>query len=369
MLTFTNIYYFYCISDIGGTETFLYELAKKYKDYDLTIFYRYADEKQLERLKKYVRCVKFINQDIYCEKAFFNYGIDIIEKVHAKEYCFVVHADYEDQLKRGQIKQIPTHPKINRYIAVSQHAAKAFSRISGKKCEVCYNPLEIRKPNKILHLISATRLSREKGKARLIQLMNLLDKANIKYEWTIFTNDADRIENPHIIYKDPKLDILDEIAEADHLVQLSDNESFCYSVVEALCAGTPVLVTPCPVFTELGLRDGKNCYFLPFDMKDVDVNKIYSNIPKFEYQPPQDRWDDLFIHTPNPWPKERDKIYTVKATSAYEDRKIRDGQLNHIPKRGECWQVDYDRMMTLTGQNEKNIVFVTIVEESDLSKE
>lgn len=369
-LEYTNIYYFYHISNIGGTETFLYELAKKYKDYDLTIFYKYGDEKQLERLKKFVRCVKFIGQDIYCEKAFFNYGMDIIEKVHANEYCFIIHADYEDQLNKGQVYEIPTNPKIDRYIAVSEHAAKAFSRVSGKQVEVCYNPFEIRKPQKILHLISATRLSREKGKVRLIQLMYLLDKAGINYDWTIFTNDSDRIENPHIIYKEPKLDILNEIADADYLVQLSDNESFCYSVVEALCAGTPVLVTPCPVFEEIGLKDGENCYFLPFNMKHIDLNKIYNNIPKnFKYEPPKDRWSELFVNKPNPWNEDRNKIYTVEATSAYEELKLTDGQLKIIPHRGQRWNVDYDRMMTLTGQNEKNITFVKVIKETKKNEE
>ena len=69
---FTNIYYFYYLSDIGGTETFLYELAKKYHDYDLTIVYRQADPKQLARLQQYVRCVKYTGQKFKCKRAFFN---------------------------------------------------------------------------------------------------------------------------------------------------------------------------------------------------------------------------------------------------------------------------------------------------------
>ena len=86
----------------------------------------------------------------------------------------------------------------------------------------------------------------------------------------------------------PRLDILDYVANADYLVQLSDNEGFCYSVVEALCAGTPVIVTPCPVFDEIGLVDGENCYKVPFDMKNFDVKKLLGEPLKFEYRPPQD---------------------------------------------------------------------------------
>ena len=45
----TNLYYFHSILEIGGIETFFYYLAKKYKDWDLTIVYKEGNAKQLER--------------------------------------------------------------------------------------------------------------------------------------------------------------------------------------------------------------------------------------------------------------------------------------------------------------------------------
>ena len=182
MLTFTNVYYFYCISEIGGTETFLYELAKKYKDYDLTIVYRIGNGLQIQRLQKYVRCVKFVDgMKIKCKRAFFNYGIDIIDSIEAEDYCFVIHADYEDMYKKGQLQQIPSHPKLNKYIAVSKRAAAGFKAVTGKSPIVSYNPFEVREHHKVLNLVSATRLSREKGKDRMIKLAAMLDQAGIKY--------------------------------------------------------------------------------------------------------------------------------------------------------------------------------------------
>ena len=360
--TYTNIYYFYCLSDIGGTETFLYELAKKYQDIDLTIVYRFANVNQIKRLQQYVRCVQFIDgMKLKCKRAFFNYGIDIIDSIEAEDYCFVIHADYEDMKKRGQLQKIPEHLKLNKYIAVSKRAAEGFRAVTGKMPIVSYNPFEVRKPKKVLNLISATRLSREKGKDRMIQFANLLDAEGIKYIWTIFTNDKNEINNPNIIYMQPRLNILDYIANADYLVQLSDNEGYCYSVVEALCAGVPVIVTPCPVFEELGLVDGKNCYKLPFDMKDVDVQKIYNNIPKFTYTPLKDSWDKLLIHEPNPWKKIRNNRYKVIAKSIYQEKNISDAELGRVPKPGEPWIVDYDRMIFLTGKNPRHTAFVKVV--------
>ena len=48
------------------------------------------------------------------------------------------------------------------------------------------------------------------------------------------------------------------IANSDYLVQLSDTEAWSYSVLESLCLGTPVIVTPIPCFIEMGIENGKN---------------------------------------------------------------------------------------------------------------
>ena len=360
-IKYTNIYYFYHLSDIGGTETFLYQLAKKYKDLDLTIIYRSAHPNQLDRLKKVVRCVKYTGQKIECERAFFNYGMDIIDNVIAKDYCFVIHADYEDMKNRGQLQLSPISPKINKYIAVSKRAADGFQAVTGIRPEVCYNPFEVIQPKRILNLISATRLSREKGKNRMIQLAEALDKAGINYIWTIFTNDKDAIDNPNIIYMKPRYDILDYIANSDYLVQLSDNEGYCYSVVEALCAGIPVIVTPCPVFKELGLIDGKNCFIYPFDMKNIEVNKLVENTLKFEYKPLPDSWKDFLINKPNTYDEELNTRYLVEALPIYQENKIKDNGLGRVPRTGEQWEVSTDRMLELTKNNSYKQPFVKIV--------
>ena len=363
MEEYTNIYYFYYLSDIGGTETFLYQLARKYKDLDLTIVYRNGDINQINRLKKYVRCVQFKEQTIKCKRAFFNYGIDIIDKVEAEDYCFVIHADYEDQMKRGQLYRIPEHPKLNKYIAVSERAAAGFRKVTGKKVEVCYNPFTPDKPQKVWHLISATRLSKEKGKDRMIALAKKLDEAGIRYIWTIFTNDKKVIDLPNIIYMKPRLDIIDYIADSDYLVQLSDNEGFCYSVVEALTAEVPVIVTPCPVFEELGLKDGENCYFFPFDSKNFDVKKILNKPTNLNYTPPADSWDKWLLNEPSTWQEELNTRYIVKATSAYKDKRITDGEIGRIPEPGDTWETSRERMLILTGGNPYKIKFATVVKE------
>lgn len=114
-----NIFYFKKISKIGGTEQFLYEIAKKYNEYDITIYYDEADETQLNRLKKLVRCKKRNKGKVVkCDKAFFNFNIDMIDEIEAKEYYFVCHANYEQIGYKPPIE----NKKITHYIAVSQFA-------------------------------------------------------------------------------------------------------------------------------------------------------------------------------------------------------------------------------------------------------
>ena len=74
----------------------------------------------------------------------------------------------------------------------------------------------------------------------------------------------------------------DYIARADYLVQLSDQEAYSYSVLEALINNTPVICTPVPSFAEQGVKDGVNGYVVPFDM-DFDVYKLL-DVPEFEYK-------------------------------------------------------------------------------------
>lgn len=308
----TNVIYFSLINSIGGVESFFYYLVKKYKDHDLTIIYKNGDMKQIRRLQKFCRVIRYNGQKIKCKRAFFNYTIDIIDNVEAEYYASIIHCDYR------YVKFAPVlHPKIQHYIAVSKEAAKGFEERTGIKPEVIYNPIVLDEPKRILHLISATRLTAEKGRDRMIKLGELLDKARIPYVWTVFTDSANLIDNPNIIYMQPRLDISSYIADADALVQLSDTEAFGYSVVEALMLGTEVIVTDCPVFKEIGIKDGVNAYVCNFDMSNVDVEKIYNNILKFKYEPPKDIWGETLLKGKKTYVPQNTDLNVVEALEGF----------------------------------------------------
>lgn len=290
MVEYSNVLLCNGIGKIGGIETFFYELAKKYGDYDITIVYQYADEMQLRRLTKLVRCVR-LTEKIKCKKCFLMYGVPI-DQVEADEYIQLIHANY-----KVQNLPINTNSKISRYYGVSNWVAKDYEELLRnnnvlKEVGVCYNPITIEKPKKILKLISPTRLTKEKGRDRMVILANKLTEAKIPFIWLVFTDDQNLIDNPNVIYMKPTLDIRNYIAESDYLVQLSDTEGCPYSLIEANCLGVPCLYTPIPSVLEIGIQG----YMLPYDMKDIPIESIYNDIPKVKYTPPKDIWDELLVH-------------------------------------------------------------------------
>lgn len=342
-----NIFYFRKINSIGGIETFFYYLAKKYKDYDITIYYQEGDYEQIKRLKEYVRVKKYNGEQIKCDKAFFNFNLDIINNVDAKEYYQIAHGDYKAMGIRPN-----THKKITKCLGVSKQVCKTYKEVTGLDTELVYNPIEIDKPRKVLNLISATRLTAEKGKDRIIKLSKMLDEAEIPYLWTIFTDNTGAIDNPNIVYMKPRLNIIDYIANADYLVQLSNNEGYCYSVVEALSVGTPVIVTECPVFKEIGVKNNENGFIVDFDLNEVNIKDIYQKSLKFEYKAKEDNWSKLLEKGKSTYQKDLKTKVNVKCIKSYYDMELK----KNISPKDEAYKVSKIRAEELIDHNVAKII-------------
>lgn len=363
MIESANIFYVSNFNCIGGVETFIYELARKYSNYDITVIYKTGDLKQLQRLKEFVRVIKYENQLIKCDRAFFNYEMDIIDKIKAKEYIRIIHALYKTQ------NLIPnTHPKITRYLSVSEIAGKEWQEITDTKTELCRNPLQILDNEKqdVLYLISATRLTNEKGKGRMEELGRLLNKSGKPYIWFVFTNDTLKINNPNIVYMKPQLNIRPYIASIrgkGYGVQLSDCEGDCYFTRECEGLGVPLIVTPIESFKEQGLIESKNCHYVPFDMKNIDIDKIINEIPTYEPYFKADRWNKVLVNKKSTYKEEKAVKYLVEALDTYEENNIKDGELGYVPEKGERFRISKERLNVLLGENEYKKPFVKLVEE------
>ena len=124
-----------------------------------------------------------------------------------------------------------------------------------------------------------------------------------------------------------------DIKKADYLVQLSDCEAFCYSVVESLIVGTPVIVTNLPVYHELGICN-KNAIICNLTMNNINASDITKKNKTFKYEPPKSKWniylDNNTKYNPNDKIKVRSlrryidiELGTIERNKEYEVKKER----------------------------------------------
>lgn len=343
---YTNIFFIQNINIIGGVESFMFYLSKKYYDRSILIVYLTGDVEQIKRIRRYVPIRQMKEGDRFkCTRAYFQYGTFGIDSVEAEDYIFVVHADY-----KRQGFSYTKHPKITRHFAVSKTAQKGFKEAFGIDCELMYNPIIIDEPKKVLRLISATRLTPEKGYDRMKKLAMMFRKYNIPYLWDVYTYST--VDEGYFSKQKPRLDIVDYIQCYDYLVQLSDSEAYCYSVREALVSGVPCLVTDLPTFDEIGVKNGQTGYKLPLDM-DIDkefLMKIYDGLPKMPYQDVKDKWGSVLGKAKSKYDRDQFREVKVKARVTYYDV-----ELKREVNRGEEYTTTFERAMFL---QDKNVVEV-----------
>lgn len=378
-MKYGNIIYFKRLNTIGGIETWLYYLSELYKDLDITVIVGSGSPLQIERLVKNVRVLFWDGKQRYeCEHLFVCFNTDIIPFVEADKISLVLHGDYEDMVKRGQIHKsgLPINPKISEYIGITQHVCESWERLTGIKARLCYNP--VLKPDKkrVIHLCSAQRMTIEKGKSRIKYLAKMLDwncsHSGDKWLWDIYTDDTNAIQHKNISYKRPRLDIADYFTNYDWFVALSDNEGYCYSVIENLVRNVPCVVTDLPVFRELGLNE-TNSLTLKMDLSNIaDVAKgIFTKKLDFKYEPPKDNWRFLFedIKTQYEYKEVKNMLHKVKALDTYQKLKVKDASIDEILPVGFEFEVDDARLKVLLGDNKYKVAFVEEVKEEVEPKE
>lgn len=332
-MKYANLFYFHTLNSAGGIETFFYQLAKKYgKEFDLTLFYRKGDAAQIKRLSKVMRVRRYRDgQTLRAKRAFVCFNTDIMDNIEADEYYQMLHGDY---VALGVYPM--EHPKIQKWIAVSEVVRNAYCTGKGRDSMVSHNPYTPENPRKVLNLVSATRLTPDKGWDRMLILADALDKAGVPFQWTVYTDNPNKpVDNPSITLKPSRLDVVDFIANADYYVQLSDAEGYCYSVVEALSVGTPVIVTDFKVAREIGVHNGKNGWILPMSMENLPIGEIYKGVGAFEYTPLPDKWNELLVKGDAEGTDQEPKIVKVRCIRVYFDLEFR-----RMIDYGEEWVCD-----------------------------
>ena len=136
-----------------------------------------------------------------------------------------------------------------------------------------------------------------------------------------------------------------------------------YTVQESLQYKVPCIVTDVGGCTEL-IKDGENGYVVPLNM-NFDIKKILK-IPKCkEYD--NNALEEWLKYLGNSVYIEKKEVknmkYLVEATNEYTKRNMTDSERGCIPKTGEQWEVDKDRMLLLTGLNSGGIEYVKVIKE------
>ena len=277
----------------GGVDTFDYNFCKKMRDkYNILFLYKDGNLDTIRRLQKlnievekYNSNKKYVCDICLLASAWGGYPETVIAKTG--RYIQMIHADYIRAKETGFVYE--KWSKTTEYVAVGKHVTSVFKKLYPKeKVTTIYNILDDRQEtHHILKLISATRVSKEKGYDRMLKLAQALKEHNIKFRWIIFTDLELYQQKPfdleEIVYMKPSHDIFDYIVEADYGVQLSDTEGYCYFVNECLQYGTPVISTNYPSSYE-SIEDGVNGYLLDMDLSNLDIDKIVNSIPnRFNY--------------------------------------------------------------------------------------
>lgn len=295
---------------IGGIETFLFNLAKNFKDYDITVIGRRIELEQFIALSKYCNVKIDDNKKIECDVLILgNYNCDyVLSRAVAKKVYQMIHADWEG------IRKIPEwadftwkkNPRIDNVICVSDTAAAGLKKTMGYDSKVIYNILDDDfKEEDGLIFLTLSRATPEKGIYRMIQMAKKFKEKGKKFIWFISCSldqvkDRDIIAQiksiPEFVIINPSVYNKMLIKNCDYLVQLSDTESFCYSAYEALQRQVPVILTDFPE-AKMIVDEGENGYIVKMDLSDLDVDKIFNNVPKADYyidRCDKDEWLKVF---------------------------------------------------------------------------
>lgn len=347
MIKHDNIIYVRDINPIGGVETYVYELVKKYHEYDIAVVCRRIAKEQKKRLQKYCKVYEFKNEPIECKVAIINWDVSIID--------YLPKEIWKENLKKGDVRGIyqgvhadythptqgilPQDPRIKEYLAITEDIIRNWTGTDNVR--LCRNPLELEEDEKPLILVSPTRLTKEKGGDVMLQIANELDKQGTSFIWFVLTTD-EYLDNPIFLNKNViripnRLDVGTFLSMADWVVLPSECEGDSYTIREALYRGIPIVARHLKYFDEYDIKDGVNALFVG---EIEDVARRMKKKLKFTFKPIQDGYDEILIKGKSHYKQDLRKTEKLRCTYMLGVDLIDEGY--HI-KEGETIVVDKDR--------------------------
>ena len=293
---------------IGGIETANRAIAEAFPDRNIVFVFGDADFDQAMHLAKYHDVLIDDGLEKYeCDVAIFtNYDSApaIMDRIKARKIYQQIHADFENLKKIPVWRNFVWHPdkRIDRVLSVSETAQKALERCFQQESIVVSNILPKRNENASVFVVMS-RATPEKGIDDVVKLLRRFDAADKDYVMFLCSTidqaeDSDQIylrENPKVLTVQPSPNARALLKAADMLIQLSKNESYCYSVREALQAGVPCLVSDIPELRKL-IKNGQNGYIYK---EDMDIEKLFDKSLKAKMKAYDEDIDPLWNEVMN----------------------------------------------------------------------
>ena len=356
---------------MGGVETMAYNWCWWLRNFfDVTVLYCTADPVRLAKMKKIVKCEQYQDGKEYKCDIFIRNSVwgKIPQNIKADRMIEMRHANYKYLLEKGWLYDQYRDMGIKEIVGCGEYVSKMSDEVLHDNPTTIKNILlPKRETNKVLRLISCTRIDSTKGWGRMQTLMDMMRNAGIKFTWDIFTNSPQKCDYEEVRFWKSRYDIWDYLADADYTVLLSDSEGLSYTVQESLQYQVPCIVTDVGGNAEL-IKDGVNGYLVPLDMK-FDINKI-RNIPKCEEYDNHalEDWLKYLKYDKKVTAKQIEDIVNkqeeeeievkVKVRALEKFERVRDAERNIIPKAGDIWETSKERAEYLQALD-----YVEIIEE------
>ena len=312
----------------GGIEKCIESLSKYiYKDYELEVVY--TDTSKLDPnivsiLERYAKVYELkddmkIDCDIciWCYLYFDYYKLKNI--INAKKYMTWIHSmprilpdclldnnDFVNDCSKiiCVSEAVRNHLEINKESMVIHN----FMDEHIKELSEESNPFKLYNDD-VLKLVVVSRLSNGKGFERLLELVRQMHSKNINFKLIIVGKG--RAKEPEIrswfeSYNEVEFAGYQEnpypyVKNADYLVQLSDDESWCNSITEAKLLDVPVVVTNFESAYEQ-VEDGINGILVDLDTIDYssiidkmldNKYKLKDNLKGFKFDNEINKWLDI----------------------------------------------------------------------------
>lgn len=293
---------------IGGIETADYQMAKAFPDRDIQFVFKTADIEQALRLAQYADVVMDDGKmefecDVLILANYDSYPL-IKGRVKAGKIYQQVHADWANMKKMSQWQDFKWEPDpdVDKVLAVSETSVKALQTAfkAPIAAELVPNILTPPTDNGFRVFLSLSRFSAEKGADMIVAMARRFEEANKHFLWIICGTMSDSRLNyklgnkKNIVFVEPSIHNEGLIKNCDYLVQLSKNESYCYSVHQALACGKPCICTDIPEFRKV-IKPGVNGWLVGQNLEDLDIDGIFGELlsPTPIKEPIAPIWNDV----------------------------------------------------------------------------